>query len=140
MVSIKENRTIILERNGNYKEYKKETGILHQNNLDEYAKGNQLEYSNVENIISKTGCIIFRNINDTTLLCDLPNELTDEQLYHLEIFSELFLSEVEYMEIKKHNAKEEEFILSNNVAAKFLNDVIQSYYKKETNASCFKNR
>lgn len=134
MVSIKENRTLILQKDGSYKEYKKKTGVMHQDCLDDYAKVNELKYSNIKYIINECGCIIFRNLDLAMLLCDMPSDITDEELYQLELFATFNLEDISYMEVKKYkvNDRDEDFILDGNVADKFLKEVIQSYYNKSS--------
>lgn len=59
----------------------------------------------------------------------MPSELTDTQLYQLDLLSTFSLDDVSYMEVKKHNENKEQFSLEHHVAEQFSSKVIQSYYE-----------
>ncbi len=65
------------------------------------------------------------------LLCNMPEQLSNDQLYQLELLSALGLDDITYMEVQIHNRENEQFVLIDSVAEQFSNEVIQSYYQKK---------
>lgn len=129
MISIKENRVLILEDNGIWVKYPKKVGFMHRDCYEDYAcKKNLLDFS-ISNIVKKTHCVAISNLDDKTILGYFPNELTEEQLYQLDLLSTLSLDDVQYMEAKKYNQDKDEFVLDSNVAERFSTELIQSYYQ-----------
>lgn len=129
MISIKENRVLILEDSGIWVKYPKEVGFMHRDCYEDYADKKNLLEASISNIVKKTHCVAINNLDDKTILCFFPNELTEEQLYQLELLSTFSLDDVQYMEAKKYNKDNEEFVLDSNVAERFSTELIQSYYQ-----------
>lgn len=127
MVSIDKNRLMILESNGSWVQYQKQVGLMHQDCLDDYALKHSIPTKNAESVVKGTNSIIFYNLNDETLVGYMPNEITDEQLYQLDLFT-LDMDNVSYMEVKKLDKDKTHFILDSNISDNFSNQVIQSYY------------
>lgn len=134
MVSLKENRMLILEKDGEWVDYLRVPGYLHEDCLRNYAKRKQLENNSIEHIIKKEQSAIIYIINEKTLLGFLPAKITDEQMYQLDLFTTTCLNDVEYLEVKKYNSEQEHFTYQDNIAEKFSNEVIQSYFKNKSNS------
>lgn len=131
MIKIKENRLFVLEEDGNWVNYLKEVGTMHDDCLINYCKRKELEItSTIPEMIGSTNSIIFYNVSDDVIIVYLPSVLSDEQLYQLELFDEEELMNVTYLEARKIGEQEEEFYLEDDVARKFSEEVIQSYYRK----------
>lgn len=132
VISIEEIRALILEKNGSWVPYRKKVGFMHQACLEDYANKKRLLNASIDNIIKQESCIIIRNLDNVTIVCDMPEKLSDEQLYQLELLSTFSLDGVTYMEVAKHTKnKEQQFVLDNHVAEKFSSEVLQSYYSNE---------
>lgn len=131
MIFIRENRTMILEKTGIWKNYEKKVGNMHQECLDDYAGKRHLINASIDNIIEQEKCIIIRNLDNHMFLCNMPEQLSNDQLYQLELLSTLSLDDVTYMEVQIHNRENEQFVLIDSVAEQFSNEVIQSYYQKK---------
>lgn len=85
-----------------------------------------------ERIIKQTSSVIIKNLNGGEALAYLPNKITDNQLYELEILSTFGMRDIKYMEAIIYNEDRQEFVLNGNVSIEFSNNVIQSYYDKKT--------
>lgn len=131
MIKIKENRLFTLEETGEWIPFAKRVGYMHSDCLKDYCKMKGLKITlSIPEIIRNTSSAIFYNISDDVIIAYLPETISNDQLYQLELFTDL-LEEVNYMEIKKITEKEEDFYLHNNIATRFSNEVIQSYYKEK---------
>lgn len=62
----------------------------------------------------------------------MPEKISDEQLYQLDLLSAFCLDDVCYMEVLKHSKNKEEFILYQPVNERFSKEVLQSYYQKDS--------
>lgn len=77
----------------------KKIGYLHDDCLVDYCKKKKLEItSTIPEIIQNTNSAIFYNISDDCIVSYLPKKLSNNQLYQLEIFTDLSLEEVTYKE------------------------------------------
>ncbi len=131
MIFIRENRTMILEKTGIWKNYEKKVGKMHQECLDDYASKRHLLNASIDNIIGQEKCIVICNLDNHMLLCNMPEQLSNDQLYQLELLSALGLDDITYMKVQIHNRENEQFVLIDSVAEQFSNEVIQSYYQKK---------
>lgn len=127
MERISDNRIIILNREGEFINYPKKTGQMHQDCLDLFSKKQGYSYSTIDEIVNN-GNAVFYNVENGYACAYLPKKLEDEQLYKLDLMT-LFMDDIDYMEVKKVYT-DEDFILNNNVGDKFSTEVIQSYFTK----------
>lgn len=72
---------------------------------------------------------MIRNLDNNILLCNMPDKISNEQLYQLELLSTFNLQDTTYMEVQIHNNKNEQFVLVSSIADQFSNEVIQAYYQ-----------
>lgn len=89
-------------------------------------------YSTINEIIKRTKSIIIYNISDDVIAIYLPDILSDEQLYQLELFNDFSLNNVKIIEATKVNDQQEYFQLEDNIQERFSNEIIQSYYNKSS--------
>lgn len=112
MIKLNEYRLLVLERDGNWKKYEKQIGILHKDCIEEYCKLKGLDInSTIAEIINKTLSIIIYNISDDVIAIYLPDTLSDEQLYQLELFNDFSLNNIKTLEAQKINNHQEYFRL-----------------------------
>lgn len=134
MIQVKENRLLILEENGDWISYKKEIARVHDDCMKDYCEKKGLNSLNIFTVIKNTNSVILYNISDDVIVVYLPSRLTDEQLYQLELLADIEFSEVSYLEARKlkdhHNI--EDFCLSDNISYRFSEEIIQSYYGKNS--------
>ncbi len=133
MIKLNEYRLLILEQDGNWEKYEKQIGYLHKDCLEKYCKLKGLDiYSTINEIIKRTKSIIIYNISDDVIAIYLPDILSDEQLYQLELFNDFSLNNVKIIEATKVNDQQEYFQLEDNIQERFSNGIIQSYYNKSS--------
>ncbi len=130
MVSLKDNRVVILEENGHWVSYPSQVGFMHRDCIEDFADKKGLRYSDVDTVVKQTKSAIFEILNESTVVGFIPDSISDDQLYQLDAFALLGLDDVKYMEIKKLDKNKTEFILDSDVADRFSTEVIQSYYNK----------
>lgn len=97
MVTIKNDRLFILEKEGNWIEFPKRVNHMHRDCLEDYADRRNVEFRNVESIVNSVKCAVFYNIDDSMLVGYLPDKITDEQSYQLDALSLLALDNVNHI-------------------------------------------
>lgn len=132
MNKITDTRIMIIDKEGVIHSYPNTIGIQHQDIIDEYARKKNYDYSNVE-YVTMEGNSVFYNVGNNYAAAYLPPNLTDEQLYQLELLSEN-MDDIEYMEVRKFiieddKLKYQEFTLEDQIGDRFSKEVIQSYYQ-----------
>lgn len=117
--------------------YKKEVGNTHQYYLDEFAKEKGYEYSSME-YLAKKGNFVFEIAgpidNEYFIIGYMPKDITDMQLYYLELMSETFDNVSLFEGIKLTNDSKEYYSSKDKeISSKeyFYNEVIESYFHKE---------
>ena len=115
MISINDNMLLVIESNGNEIEYKKKIGVRHIDYIKDYATSSQIYSLSIEEIIKKTKSVMIENLDGKTLLAFLPDLITDEQMYKLELLSTVAMDNVSYMEARVYNDNMDESVLDGNV-------------------------
>lgn len=125
-MKITDKRLLIIDSNGDKYSEPIVIGRQHQEIIDDYAKQKGYDYSNVE-YVTKKGNVIFYNVNHNYFATYMPEKLTDEQLYQLEL---LDMSDIKDMEVRKFlpNNEHKDFSLEGSISKDFSEKIIQSYY------------
>lgn len=131
MIKLRENKLFIIEEDGYVITYSKEDEKSYRECLEEYGNRNELVIKTEENLVKKLGCIIIKNINDKSLMMHMPEKLSDDQIYQLDLFSSMSLDKVKVISGHKYKEIPEQFLLTGDVSEQFSNEIIQSYF--ETN-------
>ena len=113
-------RGSILNQNGDFINYDNIPGLMHQDIVDDYCSSNNLSGSN-ENVIVQNGNIYFRNAGNKMFIVYMPENITEEQVYKLE------LNDFEYLGVVKQSQR---FEFTENIWENFSSKVIQSYFRK----------
>src|SRR5574344_3050885 len=114
MISLNGKKLLILEKDGEWVNYPYITGFLHQDCLNLYLKMKNRIDEPIEKVVDEEQCAIIYNINNRTIIGYLPKNISDEQLYQLELFSTNCLDDIKYMEIKKVDSDNKDFIFKDN--------------------------
>lgn len=128
-MKITDKRLLIIDKDGDVFSEDTTIGKQHQEILDDFSKSRGYDYSNID-YVTKKGNIVFYNVNHNFFAAYAPNDITDEQLYKLEL---LDMHDVSYMEVRKSlpNNKYCDFTFDGNVESSFFDEFVQSYYKKQ---------
>ena len=128
-MKITDKRLLIIDKDGDVFSEDTTIGKQHQEILDDFSKSRGYDYSNID-YVTKKGNIVFYNVNHNFFAAYAPNDITDEQLYKLEL---LDMHDVSYMEVSKSlpNNKYCDFTFDGNVESSFFDEFVQSYYKKQ---------
>lgn len=122
MITFKGNKALIICENGEYIQYRVDTQTLHQDIINDFCNKKNYEYPSEKTII-KNNHIYFRIVNDT-VIAYLPNELTEIQLYHLELLLDE-MDNLTYLGIVKEDSKIS--FKNEDIKSKFSNEIIQQY-------------
>ena len=102
MLKFNGNRAIILKNNGDAMEYKVADGLMHHEILQKFCES--MNYNTAdEDTLVKNGHIYFR-ISDDTVICYLPESITEMQLYHLELLIPA-MNELSYLGVIKNTSE-----------------------------------
>ena len=127
MKNILDYRVVILDKDANIIEFPLVSSGMHQDCLDDFAKKNGYEYSS-ESYLAKNGNVIFKNAGNKIVTIDMPECLSEEQLYFMD-YLQNWLQEVEWLEACKYTQKGKEFYsILDHVYDRFSTEIIQSYY------------
>lgn len=127
MKNILDYRLVILDKDANIVEYPIVGSGMHQDCLDDFARKNGYEYSN-ELYLVHNGNVIFKNAGNKIVTIDMPDDLSEEQLYQLDYLHNWF-REVEWLEACKYTKSGKEFYqILTDVYERFSTEIIQSYY------------
>ena len=118
-------RGSILNQNGDFINYGIELGFMHQDIVDDYCSSNNLSGSN-ENAIVQNGDIYFRNAGNKMFILYMPENITEEQLYQLEL-NDYVINNFEYLGVVKQSQR---FEFTENIWENFSSEVIQSYFRR----------
>lgn len=99
MNKITDTQLMIIDKEGHIYSEPDIIGKRHQEIIEEYAKKKHYEYSNVE-FVTRQGNVIFYNVGHHYVATYLPSDLTEEQLYQLDLLS-TNMDDIEYMETRK---------------------------------------
>lgn len=117
-------KATFLKKDGTFTNYKYDAG-MHKEIMEDYCQ-KQGYNGDDEQVIIDNGNIFFRNAGNNMFIIYMPNELTEFQLYQLELISPI-IDELEFLAVSKTN-KTYEF--DDNIWSSFSN-VIQTYYEKD---------
>ena len=125
-MKITDKRLLIIDKDGDIFSEDTTIGKQHQEILDDFAKSKHYDYSNID-YVTKMGNVVFYNVNHNYFATYMPEKLTDEQLYQLEL---LDMSDIKDMEVRKFlpNNEHNDFSLEGNISKDFSEKIIQSYY------------
>ena len=128
-MKITDKRLLIIDKDGDIFSEDTTIGKQHQEILDDFAKSRGYDYSNID-YVTKMGNVVFYNVDHNFFAAYAPIDITDEQLYQLEL---LDMRDVSYMEVRKNLADNKycDFTFDKDVESSFLNEFIQSYYEKQ---------
>lgn len=118
-------RGSILKKNGDFINYDIVPGLMHQDIVDDYCISNNLSGSN-ENVIVQNGDIYFRNAGNNMFIVYMPENITEEQVYKLEL-NDSIINNFEYLGVVKQSQR---FEFNENIWNNFSSEVIQSYFRK----------
>lgn len=135
MLKINGNRAIIIKDNGDAIEYKITDGLMHHEILQKFCESMKYDTADEDTLV-KNGHIYFR-ISDDTVICYLPESITEMQLYHLELLIPA-MNELCYLGVIKNTSEgkktyryKEPVDIEYGLGNKFSEEIISSYYKKE---------
>lgn len=123
MKDIIEYKVVILDKNGNYGLYSKNRCLSNNECITDYTKS-QFGRSTALPKFIKQGNIVLMN-NNGFVEAHMPKQLSDEQLYELDLLP-LKMDGLVRMKIKKID--EEEYVLTDKIDERFSKEVIQSYF------------
>ena len=128
-MKITDKRLLIIYKDGDIFSEDTTIGKQHQEILDDFVKSRGYDYSNID-YVTKMGNVVFYNVDHNFFAAYAPNDITDEQLYQLEL---LDMRDVSYMEVRKNLSDNKycDFTFDKDVESSFLNEFIQSYYEKQ---------
>lgn len=118
-------RGSILNQNGEFINYNIVPGLMHQDIVDDYCNSNNLNGIN-EDAIVQNGDIYFRNAGNKMFIVYMPENITEEQLYKLEL-NDYVINNFEYLGVVKQSQR---FEFTENIWENFSSEVIQSYFRK----------
>ena len=118
-------RGSLLKKNGDFINYDNVPGLMHQDIVDDYCISNNLSGSN-ENAIVQNGDIYFRNAGNNMFIVYMPENITEEQVYKLEL-NDSIINNFEYLGVVKQSQR---FEFNENIWNNFSSEVIQSYFRK----------
>ncbi len=116
-------RGTFLQGNGEFVNYPLKMGVMHREIIEDYCKNRKLPQIS-EQAVLDNGDIYFRNANKGLFIIYMPPTLTDEQLYQLEINSDI-IDKFQYLGVIKGLEKYE---FTTDIWNNFSKSVIQSYY------------
>lgn len=119
-------RGSFLQKDGSFANYPIKVGLMHREIIEDYCKNNKLQQTS-EQAVLDNGDIYFRNANNGFFIIYMPPTLTDEQLYQLEVNSDI-INNFQYLAVTK---EQEQYEYSNDIWDNFSNEVIQSYFSKK---------
>lgn len=125
MKDIIEYKVILLDKKGNYGLYSKSRSMSNSECITEYTKTHFRRSMTLQSFV-KNGHIAILN-NKDVIEAYMPNEISDEQLYELDLLP-LKMNGIKRMVVKKAN--EEVFVLDDKIDERFSSEVIQSYFNK----------
>lgn len=119
-------RGSILNKTGEFINYNNVPGLMHQDIVDDYCTTNNLSGLN-EGAIVQNGDIYFRNAGNNMFIIYMPESITQEQLYKLEL-NDSIIDKFDYLGVVKESNR---FEFTENVWSNFSSEVIQSYFRKK---------
>lgn len=85
------------------------------------------DFINYENSIVQNGDIYFRNAGNNMFIIYMPESITQEQLYELEL-NDSIIDKFDYLGVVKCSNR---FEFTKNIWSNFSSEVIQSYFRKK---------
>ena len=128
MKNITQYRAVFLKKDGSVVPYPIVLGDNHQIIIEDFCNKEGYSYPSIDTII-KNNDIVFYHANQGIVLVYLPNTLTDEQYFALDLLS-LSMNDISYLEAQIDGVKED-FILKEKIGENFSKQIIQYYFEKK---------